>query len=256
MKKALWLCAFLIAPSVHAWNCKHEQSLDQVLDLSGTDVLTVNAGAGDLRIRGASGSDQAFIRGKICASDEDLLSKARVLTEGGRNAEITVDLPELDGGWSISGNKYSYIDLELEVPDSIELNVHDSSGDIEINGVGSLVVQDSSGDIEIMDVDGTVSINDSSGDVEIEDVRGDVIVESDSSGDLEGDHISGNVLVQKDSSGDIHFSDVDQNFTVERDSSGDITGRNIGGNFTVERDGSGEIRSDNVSGVVDIPEKS
>lgn len=256
MKKALWLCAFLIAPSVHAWNCKHEQSLDQVLDLSGTDVLTVNAGAGDLRIRGASGSDQALIRGKICASDEDLLSQARVLTEGGRNAKITVDLPELDGGWSISGNKYSYIDLELEVPDSVELNVRDSSGDIEIESVGSLVVQDSSGDVEITDVNGTVSINDSSGDVEIEDVRGDVIVESDSSGDLEGDDITGNVLVQKDSSGDIHFTDVDQNFTVERDSSGDITGRNIGGNFTVEKDGSGGIRSDNVAGTVSIPEKS
>ena len=256
MKKSLWLCALLIAPSVHAWNCKYEQKLDQVLDLSGSNVLTVNAAAGDLQIRGASGSDQAVIRGKICASDEKLLSQARVLTEGGMNAEITVDLPKLEGGWSIMGDDYSYIDLELEVPDSIALEVNDSSGDMEIEGVGPLVVKDSSGDVEITDIQGTVSVTDSSGDVEIEDVRGDVIVESDSSGDLEGDHITGNVLVQKDSSGDIHFSDVDQNFTVERDSSGDITGRNIGGNFTVEKDGSGGIRSDNVAGEVNIPEKS
>ena len=256
MKKSLWLCALLIAPTAHAWNCKHEQSLDQVLDLSGTETLTVNAAAGDLQIRGKSGSDEAVIRGKICASDEELLAQARVLTKGGSNAEITVDLPKLDGGWSITGNKYTYIDLELEVPDNISLDVRDSSGDVEIDGVGSLVVQDSSGDVEIMDIDGTVSINDSSGDVEIEDVRGDVIVESDSSGDLEGKRITGNVLVQKDSSGDIHFTDVDQNFTVERDSSGDITGRNIGGNFTVERDGSGSIRSDNVTGKVTIPEES
>lgn len=256
MKKSLWLCALLIAPSVQAWNCKHEQNLDQVLDLSGSDVLTVNAGAGDLQIRGASGSDQAVIRGKICASDEDLLAQARVLTEGGGNAEISVDLPKLDGGWSISGTKYSYIDLELEIPNSIALVVNDSSGDVDIESVGELVVNDSSGDVEITDVQGTVSVTDSSGDVEIEDVRGDVIVESDSSGDLEGNDISGNVLVQKDSSGDIYFSDVEQNFTVERDSSGDITGRNIGGNFTVEKDGSGGIHSDNVTGTVSIPKKS
>lgn len=256
MKKSLWLCAILIAPSVHAWNCKYEQNLDQVLDLSGSDVLAVNAAAGDLQIRGVPGSDEVVIRGTVCASDEELLAAAKVLTEGGPRAEITVDLPEVDGGWSISGSKYSYIDLELEVPESIALEVRDSSGDVEIDNVGSLVVQDSSGDIEIEDVNGSVSVTDSSGDVEIEHVRGDVIVESDSSGDLDGKDISGFVLVKKDSSGDIHFSDVEQSFTVERDSSGDITGRNIGGDFVVEKDGSGEIRSNNVTGTVSIPEKS
>ncbi len=254
MKKSLMLCAVLVSPSLFAWDCEHEQKLDQVLDLSGSETLAVNAVAGDLEIRAGSG-DEAVIRGTVCVSEEEWLEDVRVVTEGGRNAEITVVVPSTSG-WSITGNKYAYVDLELKVPAGIALEVKDSSGDAEISGVASVSVSDSSGDLEVSDIAGGVIIKDSSGDIELEDIGGDVTIASDSSGDIEGDRIEGNVLIEQDSSGGIHFSGVGENFTVERDSSGDIFAEDVGGDFTVLRDGSGDIEYRNVTGKVSKPEKS
>jgi DUF4097 and DUF4098 domain-containing protein YvlB len=254
MNKTLWLCTLLITPTLQAWDCKFEKQIDQVLDLSGSKELAVHAAAGDLEIRSGDGDD-AVIRGKVCASKEEWLEKSAVLTQRGKRAEITVDLPETSG-WSITGNNYAYMDLELTVPDHLAVDVKDSSGDAELSGLASLTVSDSSGDLEIHNISGPVIIKDSSGDIELEDIEGDVTVASDSSGDIEGERITGSVLVEHDSSGGIHFSEVGGDFTVERDSSGDIAADGVGGDFTVLRDGSGDIRAVNVTGKVDIPDNS
>lgn len=254
MNKSLWLCTLLVTPGLQAWNCEYEKQIDQVLDLSASKELAVQAAAGDLEIRSGEG-DEAIIRGKVCTSKEEWLEKSVVVTEGGKRAEITVDLPETSG-WSITGNNYAYMDLELTVPNHLAVDVKDSSGDADISGLASLNVSDSSGDLEIRDISGPVIIKDSSGDIELEDIEGDVTVASDSSGDIEGDRITGSVLVEHDSSGSIHFSEVGGDFTVERDSSGDIAADGVGGDFTVLRDGSGEIRAVNVTGKVDIPDNS
>jgi len=247
------VCALLIAPAAQAWNCEYEKQLDQVLDLSGSDELSVIARAGDLNIRSGGGSE-AIIRGKVCVSEEKWLDEAVVKTEGGKRAEIAVDLPDTSG-WSITGNNYAYIDLELTLPSDIAVTVADSSGDAEISGLASLSIKDSSGDLDISDIDGPVVIRDSSGGIDLEDIRGDITL-SDSSGDIDGEFITGSVLVEQDSSGSMHFSDVSGNVMVERDSSGSITAEDVGGDFTVLRDSSGSIKAINVSGKVDIPEKS
>ena len=255
MKKTFLLCALLVAPAAQAWDCKYEKHIDQVLDLAGSEELVVNAAAGDLEIRGDGAEGQAVIRGKLCVSDEDWLDEARVDTRTGQRAEINVELPRTSG-WSLTGNRYAYLDLEIRVPSGTALDVRDSSGDAEISGVAAVRVSDSSGDLELEDIGGPVVVKDSSGDIELSDIRGDVLVENDSSGDIEGERITGNVLVEKDSSGGMYFAGVSGNVTVERDSSGDITARDVGGDFTVLRDGSGDIRAVDVQGKVDIPDKS
>ena len=254
MRKTILLFALLLAPAAQAWDCKYEKEIDRSLDLSGSDELVVKAAAGDLEIRGGSG-DTALIRGTLCVSEEEWLEREVIVTESGRRAEITVDLPETSG-WSLTGNRYAYVDLEIRVPDDIALDVSDSSGDVEIEGVAAVRLTDSSGDLQLENIGGPVILEDSSGDIELVDIRGDVTVENDSSGDIDGDRITGNVLVERDSSGSIRFSDVSGNVTVERDSSGDITARDVGGDFTVLRDGSGDVRAVNVQGKVDIPDKS
>jgi hypothetical protein len=254
MKRTLLLCALLAAPAAQAWDCKYERNIDQVLDLAGSEELTVNAAAGDLEIRGGA-AGEAVIRGTYCVSEEAWLEHQAIVTESGRRAEISVDLPD-SSGWSLTGSRYAYLDLELRVPNDIALNVNDSSGDVEISGVAAVRVNDSSGNLELEDIGGPVVLRDSSGDIELADIRGDVTVENDSSGDIDGERITGNVLVEKDSSGGMYFAGVSGNVTIERDSSGDITARDVGGDFTVLRDGSGAIRAVNVEGKVDIPEKS
>lgn len=237
-----------------AWNCAYEKNLEAALDLAGSERLAVAAAAGDLRITGHSDGDVAIVRGKVCASEEEWLDEAEIVTTGGASARIEVALPDASG-WSLVGSRYVYMDLEIQVPEGLALDVRDSSGDAEIRGTGPLTVQDSSGDLEIREVDGAVELDDSSGDIDLVEIAGDVTVRSDSSGDIDGRDIGGSVRVERDSSGEIRFEDVKGDFVVERDSSGDIVADTIGGDFRVLRDGSGAVRSREVTGEVEVPDQ-
>jgi len=235
--------------------CKYEKEIDLTLDLSASDVLAISAAAGDLEIVGVSGSDQATIRGKACASKESWLDETRVSTVTGRHAEITVDLPDTDGGWSLTGRSYAWLDLEIEVPQELALEVKDSSGDMLLKNTSVVQIQDSSGDIEIEGARGPISIRDSSGDIDIDEAKGDLTIEADSSGDITASDISGSVLVIRDSSGDIRISHVSNDVVVERDSSGDIRVSDVGGDFSVLKDGSGGIHSSDVRGKTQLPQE-
>lgn len=250
MNKLLILSICLFSTSLQAWFCEYEKEIDQVLDLEGSKMLTILAGAGDLEIEGDDNVSVATIRGKVCVSEEEWLDESRVDVNGGSNAEIVVELPEINSSWSLMGSTYAYIDLEITVPDNLQLDIKDSSGDVEIEGVSTLTLKDSSGDVRIEDIEGSVTLNDSSGDLVLEDIEGDVTVDSDSSGDIRGRDVEGSVLVRRDSSGDIRFIDVSRDFTVERDSSGDITAKGVGGDFNVVADGSGDIVAKNVDGKI------
>ena len=255
MKNTLVLLAVLAAGSAQAWDCKFAKDIDVSLDLAGSEQLRVAAAAGDLEIVGHAGTTEARVRGKVCASEEEWLEQADLITEGGRDASITVSLPDSGNGWSWTGSQYVYMDLQIDVPSGIALAIRDSSGDVEIEGTGAVTLQDSSGDIDIGNVTGDVVLEDSSGDIDLLAIAGNVTVRQDSSGDIDGHRIEGSVRVEKDSSGNIHFEQVRDDFVVERDSSGDIVAETIGGDFRVLKDGSGEIRSRDVTGSVDIPDQ-
>lgn len=250
------MAALLATGTAQAWewsdDCAYERQVDTVLGLDGSELLSVVAGAGDLRITGHADGNEARVSGRVCVSEEEWLEETGVVAEGGREASIAVMLPDRSG-WNLMGSNYAYVDLKIEVPAGIALDVHDSSGDIDIRGTGPVTVKDSSGEIELDSIHGAVVLEDSSGDIELTDIGGDVTVRRDSSGDIEGRGIRGSVRVEKDSSGEIRFRDVRDDFVVERDSSGDIVADTIGGDFRVEHDGSGEIRSSGVKGSVKLP---
>jgi len=248
------LLVFQFSSEAVADSCKYEKKIDMTLDLSNSELLTISAVAGDLEVSGVSGSDQASIRGRACVSKETWLDAANVETTTGKHAEITVNLPDSDGGWSLLGrDNYRWMDLKIEVPDDLTLEIKDSSGDLSLENVASVQVQDSSGDIEISNVHGAVSVQDSSGDIDVDEIEGDFTVDADSSGDIYAEDITGSVLVVKDSSGDIRATRVSEDVIVERDSSGDIRAADVGGDFRVLKDGSGSITAKDVRGEVDIP---
>jgi hypothetical protein len=246
------LLALYFGGEAVADSCKYEKDIDLELDLSDSDKLAIAAGAGSLEIKGKPGVSKAVINGRACVSKEEWLAKSTVNTSAGATAEITVELPQDNGSWFSWGNNYAYIDLEVEVPASMELKVSDSSGHMWLQNVGAVAIRDSSGGIELTGAGGTVSIDDSSGDIEMEDIDGDVTL-NDTSGGIYGLDIEGSVLVERDSSGNIRFEDVSGDVIVERDSSGNIKVSNVGGNFRVLKDGSGSITSDNVEGEVETP---
>ncbi|MDH4019898.1 MAG: hypothetical protein OEU84_09895 [Xanthomonadales bacterium] len=253
------LCALLLyqfSTEALADSCKYEKNIDKTLDLTGSEILSIAATAGDLDIVGVDGANQAVIHGRVCASKESWLESSEINTTNGKHAGIEVSLPDASGGWTSFGNSYARIDLQIEVPQDMALDVKDSSGDILLKNIGALEIKDSSGDIDIEKARGSVSISDSSGDIEVDEAEGNVTIESDSSGDIEVMEINGNVLVMSDSSGDIEATDITGDVIVERDSSGDISADDVGGDFRVLKDGSGGISSSDVKGEVDIPAKS
>lgn len=233
--------------------CKYEKDIDMSLDLSASELLSITAAAGDLEVKGVSGTDSAAITGKVCASKEAWLEDSSVQTEAGKHAKIAVDLPDGNTGWSFTGNSYITLDLVVEVPQDLALKIKDSSGSMYLENIAAVEIDDSSGEIEIENARETVSIRDSSGDIDIEEAGGDITIESDSSGGIYARDIDGSFLVVKDSSGDIDVSHVSKDVIVERDSSGDISASDVGGDFRVLKDGSGDIEASDVKGETVLP---
>ena len=250
------LLLYQFSTEAFADDCKYEKKIDMTLDLSSSDSLSIIAAAGDLDITGLAGTQEAVIHGRVCASKEDWLKAANIMTQSGSQALISADLPDINGGWSLTGNSYISMDLRIQVPQDLILEVKDSSGDMFLKDVSVATISDSSGDLEIDSGRHAVSIRDSSGDIDIDRSMADVTIESDSSGDIYVSDIQGSLLVVRDSSGDIEARHIDGDVTVERDSSGGISARDVTGDFSVLRDGSGSITSNNVQGTVNIPEKS
>jgi len=234
-------------------SCRYEESREGTVDASGLERVVVEARAGSLVIRGRAGLEEVRAEGVACAGKSDHLESIRLITErSGTTARVEVEIPDVD--WSFFSGSSPRLDLEVDVPAGVALEVRDSSGAMEIRGVGSADVKDSSGEIVIEDVSGDLRIDDSSGSIEVSDVAGDVRLE-DSSGGIEVRRVMGSVVVDRDSSGSIEIERVEHNVLVRRDSSGSISVADIGGDFTVERDTSGGIRFDRVEGRVDIPER-
>jgi hypothetical protein len=250
------LVATVASGGVQAWDCKFEKTIELTMNLSGSEELSIAAKAGDLKVTGHADRSEAHILGKVCASKAEWLDETRVLTEGGRQASIAVETPAMENGWTFFSSRYLYVDLEIDVPAAVALDIQDSSGDVTVRGTGPVNLNDSSGDIILEDVNGRVVLKDSSGDIELHRVAGDVTVRQDSSGDIYGSDISGSVLVEHDSSGDIRFEGLQGDYVVERDSSGDIVAKTVSGAFRVVNDGSGDVSYTDVSGEVEVPEDS
>ncbi len=240
----------LAAPQTPAdASCRHRDTLEASLPADGVTSAAIRSYAGDLDIVGRDGLTTVEVRGTACAGDADDLARIALGAEvRGDRIVIDPELPELS---SWGRNNYAYLDLVIEVPRHLALDVNDGSGDIDIRGVGALELEDGSGDIEIEDTDGSVEIVDGSGDLDVRDARGEVRIQ-DGSGDVEIDRV-GALWIEEDGSGDIRVATVGGDVMVERDGSGSIRARDVGGDFTVERDGSGDVDYRDIAGRVSVP---
>lgn len=222
------------APELPADDCRYTAERSAVVGAERAREVLVDARAGSLRIVGVPGLREVRVRGEACASSRDLLEQIQI--EAGASGDavrVAALIPDNDNRvWG--RNRTAQLDLVVEVPAGMPLDVRDSSGSIDIRDVGSLTLEDSSGGIEISGVQGDVRLTDSSGSIDVRDVSGSVIIERDSSGGISISRVRGDVHVRRDSSGAIEVADV-------------------GGDFSVGRDGSGGIRYHDVAGNIDIP---
>lgn len=222
------------APDRPADDCRFTAERVAEVNADRAREVFVDAKAGSLRIVGVPGLREVRVRGEACASSRDLLDQIGVeASASGDAVRIAARIPDSDSRvWG--RNRTARLDLVIEVPDNLPLDVRDSSGSVDIRDVAAVTLDDSSGGIDISGVRGDVRLTDSSGSMDVRDVSGSVIIERDGSGGISISRVRGDVLVRRDSSGSIEVADV-------------------GGDFSVGRDGSGGIRYSEVSGNIDIP---
>ena len=233
-----------------AWDmdCKFTAERRGSIDTSGAERVEILARAGDLAVRPATGSTVSA-EGRACASSQAFLDQTQLhVRRTGNVIQVYVQVPDEMKGIGIF---YASLDLQVQVPAGLPVQVTDSSGDMTLDGVRVVRVQDSSGDILARRTAADLEIEDSSGDIRVEDAAGAVRV-SDSSGDIV---IRGarSVTIPRDSSGDIVIERVAGNVSIEQDSSGDISVSGVGGNVELLADGSGQVRVTNVKGTVRVP---
>jgi hypothetical protein len=245
---------FFFGSAAHAqWSSTLTAPRNAVVDAGGARTVQVEAGAGSLRIEGRAGLRQVQVRGTARSSSEAILNRIRLISERrGDVVFIKSDMPEHDErNWN--DNHWAALDLVIEVPQGINADVADGSGEMHIVNVGSIEASDGSGSLTIEGA-GDVSINDGSGEITVDNIRGDVRV-SDGSGDINVRNVTGSFTVRQDGSGGIIASDIRGSVIVQNDGSGEIEATKIGRNFTVESKGSGSINFREVSGQVDIPDR-
>lgn len=261
MRRVVVLVLLAVGPAL-AWadtDCafRAERSLD--IDPKGLSVLKLDTGAGDLIVEGVAGLQKVELRGKACASAQDVLDAIQFTQQReGDTSVAATKIPDLGDNWSFFGaGHYAYMDVHVRMPSGLKLDLRDSSGDLEVSGLtNGLDLKDSSGDIKLRDIVGAVNVTDTSGDIEVKGIGGDFTVISDSSGDINVDDVKGNAVVQEDSSGDIVLRHVTGDARVDRDSSGDITFEDVGRDAVVGADGSGDITADGVKGNFTVGAKS
>ena len=213
----------------------YDEPRTATVNASGASLLRIDARAGQLRVTGRTDITEVRVRGTARASSRSILEDIKLeATRDGNEVNVRVIIPEFrDSGW----NTQALLDLVVETPATLPLDVDDTSGDMTIESVGAKTrIEDNSGNIRVRDAGGDLWISDNSGGIDVRGVKGSVDIDEDSSGEIEIYDVTGSVHIGRDSSGSIDVS-------------------RVGGDFVVEHDGSGTIDYDGVKGKVDLPSK-
>lgn len=218
------------------------QQRELTLDSQDLQGLIAETGAGSLEIIGVEGLTQIKLVADIYSNDD---SKVILTLEKKANkAKLKADFEQ-------SGfNNYSpYIDLKLQVPANLaldiddgsgailiskmtaDINVKDGSGELIINGGNNVSIDDGSGDIEVSKISGNLTIDDGSGAIKVTDVRGNIAID-DGSGNIEVANVQSPVTIT-DGSGDINVFNT-KGLTILAAGSGDVKFNKIDGPVSME----------------------
>jgi hypothetical protein len=250
---------FVVAASFGPVRAHAQQGFSEArnanIDISGARSARIEAGAGSLRVEGVPGISQVRVRGVARSSQRGRLADIRLIAER-RGTEIFIksEIPH-DRGWQVfRGNFFMALDLVIEVPISLALDVDDGSGEAAFLGTGPLTLEDGSGSVEIRGTRGDVRVNDGSGEIVIDGVEGSVRL-NDGSGAVRVSNVTGDVVVEDDGSGDLNIAGVGGTVRIDEDGSGRIDVSRVAGDFIVRSAGSGGITHDTVKGTISIPER-
>ncbi|WOH39022.1 hypothetical protein RI844_07310 [Thalassotalea fonticola] len=245
---AALLSAVLILPGcvIHVGAQSADVELEETLVIASADVnsLEIDTGSGYLNIVGVEGITEITVKADITttkARDYEL-----ELTKVGSKAVLIAKHGSTSGFWN--GNTPS-IDITVQVPNNLALDIDDGSGDISITDMNNFVeVEDGSGSLFVKNIQGDLIVDDGSGELDISNVSGDVDIK-DGSGEMKVVDIAGSVNVE-DGSGEMILRHIGGMVTID-DGSGAIEVKDAGG-LTITESGSGGLNIKGVKGEFNI----
>ena len=242
------------------------QDLKEIKTTSTTKLLAFT-GAGNLVVNPVS-SSKITVSATIKVPGEQSEAKAHFADDMQFYLKKSAKKITLKAGYKKgvpSAHHIGSIDLVINIPKNLYLDLRDTSGDIKISGLQKgLKVLDGSGELEIENVKGKTILNDGSGNIKIiggsgklklNDGSGNIVISkrkgalalNDSSGDLNVENHTGSVRLV-DKSGNISMSNIAGNVKI-KDTSGSIELKDIDGNVTFMSK-SGSVKLLNIKGNV------
>ncbi|MBA3657201.1 MAG: hypothetical protein H0W69_07605 [Gemmatimonadaceae bacterium] len=253
LKSAVIIAAIVPAAANAQWrDDAYTAPRNATVNASGAKRIEIDASAGFLKIKGGTSSTEVKITGLARASSQNLLREIKLVAERrGEVVYIKADIEERNNSWG--DNCYRALDLTIDVPSQLPLEIEDGSGEIVISGTAGIRLTDGSGSIDIQNIGGPVVIEDGSGEIQLRNIRGNIEID-DGSGEIVARGVTGDLVIKDDGSGSIEGYDVSGSFTVRNDGSGGIKADGVGGDFNVRSKGSGGVNYYNVKGSVKIPD--
>jgi hypothetical protein len=252
--RQLILAALLLAPAAamaHNGECAFHADRNLDLNLSGVRSVTFVVNAYELHVEGSAPGGKGIVRGKACASSQDVLDRLEV-TQHREGDTLMVELTDdRRGGWSF-GSNYSDLKVDATVPANIPVTVNVGSGEAKARGLASLDSSVGSGEFEVHDIKGAFNSTVGSGQLKI-DNTGPVNVSTVGSGSFTASGVNGGVHIATVGSGEAKLRDITGDVTVGTVGSGEIDVDGVKGNLTVNTKGSGDVSQHGVTGKVDVP---
>ena len=182
---------------------------------------------------------KGIIRGKL-RGEKDFEFKHR---QNGSLLKIWIEAPR-----SIIGRFEAK--LTLKVPYSMDIDIHNSSGDVYIEEIAAdkMKLVTTSGDVELKNIETQLTTSATSGDLEIDYLKG-LIFSASTSGDQSFSHIRASVSARA-TSGDFIFFDIVGDINT-RTTSGDLQFENIDGRIS-NVSTSGDLTIDKAKTVLDL----
>ena len=224
------------------------------LKASGLRVIEINAGDGDIGIRGVDGADTITVTGEIDIAGKDsgtvrqALEKQMdfTLQERGNTAVLTAEFRKTFFLLDLFLGETRNIGLNISVPSDIEIKVRDGDGDMYISDMKSVLsITDDGGKIDIQNVKGNVEILDNAGHIFLTKVSGKIQID-DKSEDIELKNCSGPIQIV-DTTGAVSLYHCSKALTIE-DSGGEVYIEEHDGDVRLKVRGRGGITLKNIRG--------
>ncbi|MGI9272028.1 MAG: hypothetical protein ACR2QT_09655 [Woeseiaceae bacterium] len=208
MRSLIVMAMFVATLSNAAWN-GYTESRDLAVSADGVDLFEIDAGAGEIVVNGVTDATEINVIATIRVDDDDddareLIAKNLVLNLESKRSKAILNSYFDSKFWH---NYNAAVDLEVRVPQGLEIFIDDGSGPVTVIGVASVAIDDGSGSIEIAGVTGDVMVDDGSGDISIRDVGGTVTID-DGSGSIDVKNVEQDLEIVDDGSGSVRIADV------------------------------------------------